>query len=222
MAVCVFDKPSNVQAIPISARSRIAYGGRTSQYSLPHCTTILLFAASLASCGGGGDSGGGGGAPLPASTFNAAATYRALLTTANTWTVSGTSINGVPIELHISTMPMTAGTFPVTGVAASRATFQGERWISGQVTDSNALVYYFNTDYSLIGVENDEGTCELPMAVFAVSSSAAPGSVGAIATINSLNGCTAASTTVGQRTIGWSIETDAGVTLFCLDAILFR
>lgn len=47
------------------------------------------------------------------------------------------------------------------------------------MTDSNALVYYFNNDYSLIGVENDEGTCELPTAVFAVPSNAAPGDLGA-------------------------------------------
>jgi hypothetical protein len=204
---------SSSAAQPTSAQFRIPQRHRPWR-----AAAGFLFAISLAGCGGGGGDEGGG-TPPPPSVLDAGTAYRNMLNSDHTWDLSGTGSDGVGVFLRYSTKVAVAAPYPPTGASGSRTELEMIRIIgpSGLVFVSS---FYFNpADMALFGVARANGTCDTATSAVPVPANTQLGQSGAVAAFSTLENCTGSTTVVGSATLGWSVEADGAMTLFCLNAV---
>jgi hypothetical protein len=166
-------------------------------------------ALSLAACGGGG---GGGDQPT---TYAVSAAQRHLFSDTRSWTTTGSAL-GSNFTLTMAVAPLAAAPFPVNGRVASRSRQTITLQQAGQPADVTVSTYYFDdADLSIVGWDNDAGTCSVATQNTALPETAAAGASGDYYRLSDLNGCAGNSGAVGTTLATWSVESDSGVTLLC-------
>ncbi|MEO8524625.1 MAG: hypothetical protein ABI460_07900 [Caldimonas sp.] len=167
--------------------------------------TVLL----LAACGGGG---GDSAAPVAAS-YAVAASFAHLLAAGGSWTMSGTA-NGQSFTLVNAFAPAAAGTFPLTGVAASELTETLTVTVGNQITVASETIYFDRTSGAIFGAQSD-GSCSGANSNTPLPTTAALGASGPIYASSDYVDCTTSSGVVGTTANTWSLVADSGVVLLC-------
>jgi hypothetical protein len=173
---------------------------------------MLTLTAALAGCGGGTDAGDN-------TNYAWAQGVRNLFTANRSWTVSGKGSDGASYTTTLSYTASGNGTFPVTRELAARA-LQRFKMTSGGNTliDDTSTWFYRESNLTLIGLDNGDGTCTVATASKAVPNSGRMGAnMGTYANADALANCTDASAVNGLDVYGWSLQIDSGVTLLCQD-----
>jgi hypothetical protein len=188
---------------------------------------VALATAVLSACGGGGGDAGSGApppapAPTPATSIDAAAAWRNFVTTPNTWVVSGVGSDNVSYVISITLTPGSTQVFPLNGTSYATTTANVATRIGGIDIPTTSNISYFNpTTYVLAGTRNidanNPATCSDTTASTVPPTSAAIGTSGALHTFNDRNGCLPASPSEGTSTTTWSVESETGITYFCLN-----
>jgi len=183
----------------------------------------LPMAALLAACGGGGDDGdtstGTQNPPQAVASVNVAAAWRNFLTGTWNWTATGIGPDGKKYTFSVATKPGAPGTFSLTGesgatsIQTSRVSVEG-----GNSATSTQTPYYSGAN--LFGIRYDDGTCSIvPRLPSAIPGASPIGSSGDFATSSEYATCTLPlQSPVSTTTNHWTIESDSGVTLFCITA----
>jgi len=180
-------------------------------------------AAVLSACGGGGGSSGDDGFAPPSADFDAQAAWRNLLTNTRTWVVSGTASDGLDYVVSISIASGGTLEFPVTGVTAARSTASVAMSQGGTaVADGFNETFFDGASFFVIGTRNSAtgfGTsCSVATSAAAPPTAAAVGASGPLFTLDELDGCLSTSAKIGSATQTWSIESEAGIAYFCMNA----
>jgi hypothetical protein len=186
---------------------------------------VALATAVLSACGGGGGDSGGSAPPPPpagATSIDAAAAWRNFITMPQAWLVGGVGNDNKGYVISITLTPGTSQVFPLNGTSYATTTANVATRIGGIDIPTTSNVSYFNpTTYVLAGTRNTEAngtpTCSETTASTVPPTSAAVGSSGALHTFNDRNGCLAGSTSEGTSVTTWSVESEAGITYFCLN-----
>jgi hypothetical protein len=185
---------------------------------------VALATAVLSACGGGGGDAGSGPPPPAAgpTTIDAAAAWRNFITTNQNWIVGGVGNDNKGYVINITLTPGTAQVFPLNGTTYATTTAAVATRIGGIDIPTTSNISYFNpTTYVLAGTRNTDAnaapTCSETTASVVPPTSAAIGSSGALQTFNDRNGCLSTSTSEGTSTTTWSVESEAGITFFCLN-----
>lgn len=184
-----------------------------------------LSASVLAACGGGGGDSGGGPPPPPPpapTTINAAVAWRNFVTTSQTWNVTGTGSDGQSYTLGLVLTPGGTQMFPVNGTNYATTTANVSLKIGNlAVQTSNSISYFDGSTYVLTGTRNtvppNPSTCSVATVSAVPPTSANIGTSGALHTFNDLNGCLNNSPSEGTSITTWSVESENGVTFFCLN-----
>lgn len=189
---------------------------------LPRLALILNVIASLAACGGGGGSAGSL-PPVQAPVLgdvNVANAWHNYLTTSQTWTMPGKAADGTAFQVTVQLKPATASPFPVNGVS-SQTTGQAFRFsfnTTGGVDRTDT--FYFTADNVLGVVSAGSGECGVARGTMAALPMAgALGSSGALFVLDNFDACANRTVSGGTSTVNWSVEADAGITMFCLTTI---
>ena len=159
---------------------------------------LALLPAALAGCGGGG----GAVTPYPPATpFAVAAANHLLLTAGGTWRMSGSASDGSGFNVEVSFTPLADGVFPLTGAPAAREQQTASGSLAGNMLSKINSVSYFNPgNDALIGDTNSgDGSC------------------GRVTSNTALTSCSPDASPASTNTTTWSLETDRGVTLLCLN-----
>lgn len=179
---------------------------------MPRAAWLLILIAALAGCGGGTDAGDN-------TNYAWAQGVRNLFAANRSWTVSGKGSDGATYTTVLSYTASGNGAFPVTGVLAARS-LQRFKMTSGgsTVIDDSSTLFYRESDLTLVGLDNGDGTCTNATASKAVPTSGRMGAnMGTYASANALANCSNATAVNGLDVYGWSLQIDAGVTLLCQD-----
>ncbi|MEO7493843.1 MAG: hypothetical protein ABIT83_20445 [Massilia sp.] len=186
---------------------------------LPRLALLFSVIASLAACGGGGGSAGSA-PPIQAPDLgdvNVANAWHNYLTTPQTWDMPGKAADGTVFQVTVQLKPAAASAFPVSG-ASSQTTGQAFRFsfnTTGGVDRNDT--FYFNGDNVLGVVSAATGECGVARAVMpALPAAGSLGSNGALFVLDNYDACATRKVSGGTSTVNWSIDTDAGVTMFCL------
>ena len=184
---------------------------------LATATVVLLVAA----CGGGDD---GGSTPLPppdTTQYAPAAALNHLLTQANAWTVGGKASDGHTFSISIGLEPKAPGAFPLTGVVSARTLETMTIQRDGVTTGALGQTLYFDaSSLAMVGTGYGDGNCAVATSVSAIPVSARLGDSGVWFDQDELSGCSAGSVVVGRTTVQWTLESVAGIALFCLQRTL--
>lgn len=186
---------------------------------------VALATAVLSACGGGGgDSGGGAPTPPPpsAASIDAAAAWRNFITTPQSWIVGGVGSDNKGYVISITLTPGSAQVFPLNGTSYATTTANVATRIGGIDIPTTSNISYFNpTTFVLAGTRNTDAnnppTCSETTASTVPPTSAAIGASGPLQTFNDRNGCTTNSASEGTSVTTWSVDSEAGVTFFCLN-----
>lgn len=186
---------------------------------------VALSASVLAACGGGGGDAGGGPPPPPPpapTSINAAMAWRNFVTTSQSWSVTGLGSDGQTYTLGLVLTPGGTQMFPVNGNNYATTTASVQLRIGNlAVQSSNSISYFDGSTFVLAGTRNtvppSPSTCSVATAATVPPTSAAIGASGALHTFNDLNGCLNSSPSEGSSTTTWSVESESGITYFCLN-----
>lgn len=175
----------------------------------------LLVAAGLAGCGGGGD---GDGFPSDI-VFDVAAAYARLLDADAGYALAGTGSDGNRYTLDVRLVPAGSGAYPLTGQLGARGLVVTTLARNGVSLGTSQTTQFFDPSVPLlIGVASDDGSCATVTAQAALPREARVGSAGALYSATTFDRCDGAGVADGSVTASWSIETEAGVPLFCVTA----
>lgn len=163
----------------------------------------------LAACGGGG---GDGGTQVAAS-YAVGTSFTHLLAAGGSWTMTGTA-NGQPFTLVNAFSPAPAGSFPLTGVAASELTETLTVTVANQTSSASETIYFDRTSGAILGSQAD-GSCSGASSNTPLPATAVPGASGPINSSSDYVGCSPASGVAGTSTNTWALVTDSGVVLMC-------
>lgn len=188
----------------------------------PRLALLFCVIASLAACGGGGGSAGNP-PPIQAPDMgdvNVAAAWHNYLSASHSWDMPGKTPDGTAYAVSVQLKPAATGTFP--GASASSQTtgltFRFSFNVTGGVDRNDT--FFYNAD-NVLGVTS-AGTSECGVARGAtatVPASGAVGATGALFVLDNFDNCTNRSAANGTSTVNWSLERDAGVTMFCLTTL---
>jgi hypothetical protein len=177
----------------------------------------LLASLLLPACGGGG--GDDTPAPPPvvgATSVNVAQAWINLLTADRVWTTTGTGPDGRAYVLSIRSLPGPSGTYQRTGEFGQTTQHVSSATVGGQPPVTSTQTLYFNGT-NLFGIEYDDGSCSIVPTLASPVPGASPiGSTASLATSYDFNTCSPQPFDDGVTSNDWSIESDAGVTLFCI------
>ena len=179
---------------------------------LPRCAWLLILIAALSGCGGGTDAGDN-------TTYAWAQGVRNLFSANRSWTVTGTGSDGASYTTTLSYAASGNGAFPVTGELAARA-LQRFKMTSGSSTviDDSSTLFYRESNLTLVGLDNGDGSCTVATASKAVPTSGRMGAnMGTYASANALANCVDDTAVNGLDLYGWSLQIERGVTLLCQD-----
>ncbi|WP_426176125.1 hypothetical protein [Massilia sp. TWR1-2-2] len=187
-----------------------------ARWTLP----IAACAALLAACGGGG--GGGGASPPPVvspgpvvATVNVAAAWRDYLTVAHSWKMAGKGSDGRAYELAVDMKPGPTATFAMTGSSGQTVDQSVRFTINGATNVTNGALYFTNDTF--IGEASTDGSCAPARgAIAALPAAASVGQQGDLFVLDGYAGCKVTGQRLGSTAFSWSVEEDAGVTLFCI------
>jgi hypothetical protein len=162
----------------------------------------------LAACGGGGDD-----TPPPVN-YAVKMAMDQLLTTAHSWTLTGTDPNAQAFTLTLAFAPLSDGPFPVNGTVARRAQETLTVASAGQSSSGVQTIYLDRSSLSFVGFEAD-GSCSVATSNVVLPASTALGSSGAHFGLSDLDGCASNAAAAGTTAGTWSLEIDSGVALLC-------
>jgi len=186
--------------------------------------STVLFAVAFAAGCGGGDDGTPAPAPAPAPppaavTYDVAKAWQNLLTGMRSWTVMGIGTDTRSYELTLAFAPGPTGAFPYTGTMGPSADVTATFAING-VGQAPTLsrLYYNATTYGVFGEHAvTDGSCSTAAPGGALPTAAQVGDSGLLYDSNDYQSCVAPSVLDGTGTFTWSLETEAGMTLFCFN-----
>jgi len=183
---------------------------------------VALLAMALAGCGGGGSSSGDSGFTPPTDSFDVGAAWRNVLATTQTWTVSGIATDGYSYTESFAVAPGPTSIFPVTGASLSRSDVTLSLGLTGGTLTTQLNQVYFDAVTHLVaGTRISAGSvtvCSVATAASVPPSAALVGASGSLLSLDELDGCLATSPKVGTSTSTWSLEFEAGITYFCMNA----
>jgi len=181
-----------------------------------HCHSWFITAVSillLAACGGGG-----GDPPPPPTSYAVRSAWTQLLTTAHSWTLTGTAPNSQQFTITMDFAPIPDGAFQVNGVMARRVQ-ETLTIASGGQSDSAAQTIYLDpTSLAVIGFD-EGGTCSVATSNSALPDSASIGSGGPLFGLSDLVGCTSTAAVGGTTAGSWLLETVSGYALMCWNLV---
>lgn len=178
----------------------------------------LILICTLAACGGGGGSGSPPPVVLPVPTqpsVDVGAAWRNYLNAPHNWVMPGTGNDGRAYQLTIDMKPGAARAFALTGGTASTIDQSLKLTVTGGATADSSGTLFFNTDGSIIGIY-DAGACAAARDAAALPGASAVGANGPMFVLDGYASCTKASPITGTTTYSWSVQSDAGMTMFCI------
>lgn len=178
---------------------------------------VLAVAVGLAGCGGGG----GDNAASSSASFALRTAQQNLSTTAWSRTVSGTASDGKSYTVQLSRTPGAASVFPKAGTSGS--TFSQVVLIKQGtiVLATDSTTAWFNAaDLTGIGALYSDGRCQLITKSTPVPLSGHIGDLGDGADATIYTSCGTGAAASGSIKGTWSLESEAGRTLLCGNAVL--
>lgn len=154
-------------------------------------------------------------APEPAPAIDVAAAWRNYVSAPHSWTMRGQGSDARPHEMTVEMKPGATAPFPMTGSSGS-TTVQSQRFtIAGASTSTVGTLFF--TPQTMIGVATDDGACAAARsAMAALPGASTVGANGPMFVLEGYAGCTISGQKLGTTTYKWSVEADAGLTLFCI------
>ena len=133
--------------------------------------------------------------------------------------MSGSASDGSGFNVEVSFTPLADGVFPLTGAPAAREQQTASGSLAGNMLSKINSVSYFNPgNDALIGDTNSgDGSCGRVTSNTALPASALVGASGPLSSDTALTSCSPDASPASTNTTAWSLETDRGVTLLCLN-----
>ena len=176
----------------------------------------LILICTLAACGGGGGSSPPVISPEPTVTgVDIGAAWRNYLNAPHNWVMPGTGSDGRSYQLTIDMKPGAARAFALTGGTASTIDQSLKLTVTGGATVNSSGTLFFNTDGGIVGVY-DDGACAAPRAATPLPGASAVGAKGDMFMLDGYASCTKGTPITGSTTFTWSVQSDAGMTMFCI------
>ena len=205
---------------PASASILACAGPRARPVAFAYASALVVW---LGGCGGGGSTSGPS-APATATSapaVNVAAAWHNVLTTRASWSTTGTGPRG-NYEEDLSLAPGSAATFAVTGTAGSTSQRTIQEALNGGAFTTTGVTVYFNSD-TPFGSAFSDGSCshyQPPLLPFPPLGPI--GSSGPLGISIASNGCPSLAILtlffLVVTTDSWSVESDSGATLFCVNS----